>query len=38
MLTRRSTTLALVAQLSQLPHADETILYELGDEPLSILL
>ncbi|MDS7594185.1 ureidoglycolate lyase [Agrobacterium tumefaciens] len=36
MLTRRSTTLALVAQLNQLPHADETILYEVGEERVSI--
>lgn len=38
MLTRRSTTMALVAQLNQLPHADETILHDLGDEPVSINL
>ncbi|TCV60259.1 ureidoglycolate lyase [Neorhizobium sp. S3-V5DH] len=38
MLTRRSTTLALVAQLNQLPHADETILYDLGDQPIRIEL
>lgn len=36
MLTRRSTTLNLVAQLNQLPHADETILHELGDQQVGI--
>jgi ureidoglycolate lyase len=36
MLTRRSTTLALVAQLNALPHADETILHEFGKRPVCI--
>jgi hypothetical protein len=38
MLTRRSTTLALVAQLNQLPHANETVLYDLGDQAVRIKL
>lgn len=38
MLTRCSTTLALVAQLNQLPHANETVLYDLGDQPVRIKL
>ena|GEM_PF-2964065 len=36
MLTRRSTTLALVAQLNQLPHPDDTLLHDIEEGSLYI--
>ena len=36
MLTRCSTTLALVAQLNQLPHPDDTLLHDIEEGSLYI--